>query len=422
MNHGRTHPHDGDCDHRRLSKAVPSRRRDKTQDRQREIGEAHLLLKRTPPDDIIAAIRKEVGHDFHLQVKISAVDHNNAIIFWDRKGNTLPESVRVCRWVEEAGADALHVSGVQTATPVVFSLLNAVVQSKFNEDAANLAAVDPGTFGQVAALADANFVDTTAADAMDALARDPGGVFVGSELADLLALEPGDPVKVLFARGTKQQKLSELKVIGLFERLPGFPEGANVLVNLQRQVRLIPSTDASFFLARTTDGSPVTLERAASALRRFGDGGNTGVSSNTIRAHLHTGLDGSDARVGRNDGDVDRALGDEHVRPEVAVRPGPPAAARERQEVVEPAALLPGVEVAAHQQHGRHAVVGLALDHLQRLDLHLGLGQALGAAGRGLRSWCTSSAAMSTLDVAGSNTSTPKAWAPAKAAAPKKRA
>jgi 2,4-dienoyl-CoA reductase-like NADH-dependent reductase (Old Yellow Enzyme family) len=43
-------------------------------------------------------------------VKISAVDHNNAIIFWDRKGNTLPESMRVCRWVEEAGADALHVS------------------------------------------------------------------------------------------------------------------------------------------------------------------------------------------------------------------------------------------------------------------------------------------------------------------------
>jgi 2,4-dienoyl-CoA reductase-like NADH-dependent reductase (Old Yellow Enzyme family) len=65
---------------------------------------ARLLL------DIIGAIRKEVGDDFHLQVKISAVDHNNAIIFWDRKGNTLPESVRVCRWVEEAGADALHVS------------------------------------------------------------------------------------------------------------------------------------------------------------------------------------------------------------------------------------------------------------------------------------------------------------------------
>ncbi len=163
--------------------------------------------------------------------------------------------------------DALDVPGIQTATPVVFSLLNAVVQSRFNEDAANMAAVDPATFGRVAALADANFVDTTAADAMDALRRDPGGVFVGTELADLLALEPGDPVKVLFARGTKQQKLSEMRVIGLFERLPGFPEGANVLANLQRQVRLIPSTNASFFLARTTDANSATLERAVSALR-----------------------------------------------------------------------------------------------------------------------------------------------------------
>jgi putative ABC transport system permease protein len=164
-------------------------------------------------------------------------------------------------------ADALDVPGVQAATPVVFSLLNAVLQSRFNEDAANMAAVDPATFGRVAALADSNFVDHTAASAMDALRRDPGGVLVGTELAEVLAIERGDTVKVLFARGTKEQKLSEMKVIGLFERLPGFPEGANVLVNLQRQVRLIPSTKASFFLARTTDPSPATLERAVSALR-----------------------------------------------------------------------------------------------------------------------------------------------------------
>ena len=163
--------------------------------------------------------------------------------------------------------DALDVPGIQTTTPVVFSPLNAVVQSEFNEDAANLAAVDPATFGRVAALADANFVDWTAASAMDALGRDPGGVFVSTELADLLAVEPGDPVKVLFARGTKQQKLSEMKVIGLFERLPGFPEGADVLANLRRQVSLVPSTNASFFLARTPDPTAATLERAVSALR-----------------------------------------------------------------------------------------------------------------------------------------------------------
>ena len=60
--------------------------------------------------EIIRAIRREVGDDFHLQIKISAVDHNNAVIFWDKRGNTLEESIEVCRWAEEAGADAIHVS------------------------------------------------------------------------------------------------------------------------------------------------------------------------------------------------------------------------------------------------------------------------------------------------------------------------
>jgi 2,4-dienoyl-CoA reductase-like NADH-dependent reductase (Old Yellow Enzyme family) len=67
-------------------------------------GRARFLL------DIIRAIRREVGDDFHLQVKISAVDHNNAVIFWDKRGNTLEESIEVCKWAEAAGADALHVS------------------------------------------------------------------------------------------------------------------------------------------------------------------------------------------------------------------------------------------------------------------------------------------------------------------------
>jgi 2,4-dienoyl-CoA reductase-like NADH-dependent reductase (Old Yellow Enzyme family) len=59
--------------------------------------------------DVIQAIRVEVGGGFHVQVKISAVDHNN-VIPWEGKGNTLQESVEVARWCEAAGADAIHVS------------------------------------------------------------------------------------------------------------------------------------------------------------------------------------------------------------------------------------------------------------------------------------------------------------------------
>ena len=60
--------------------------------------------------DVIRAIRKEVGTDFHLQFKISAIDYNNAVTFWEKPGNTLADSIQVCQWAEEAGADGVHVS------------------------------------------------------------------------------------------------------------------------------------------------------------------------------------------------------------------------------------------------------------------------------------------------------------------------
>jgi 2,4-dienoyl-CoA reductase (NADPH2) len=60
--------------------------------------------------DIIRAIRSEVGKDFHLQVKTNSADHADAVLFWTKKGNTLGDAVQVCKWMEEAGADAVHIS------------------------------------------------------------------------------------------------------------------------------------------------------------------------------------------------------------------------------------------------------------------------------------------------------------------------
>jgi 2,4-dienoyl-CoA reductase-like NADH-dependent reductase (Old Yellow Enzyme family) len=59
--------------------------------------------------DIVRAIRAECGADFHLQVKISAIDYNN-VIPTEGKGNTLEDSIQICKWLEEDGADALHIS------------------------------------------------------------------------------------------------------------------------------------------------------------------------------------------------------------------------------------------------------------------------------------------------------------------------
>ncbi len=60
--------------------------------------------------EVVAAIRREVGRDFHLQAKLSTTEYSNALAPWEGAGNTITDSLQVCRWLEEAGVDAIHVS------------------------------------------------------------------------------------------------------------------------------------------------------------------------------------------------------------------------------------------------------------------------------------------------------------------------
>jgi 2,4-dienoyl-CoA reductase-like NADH-dependent reductase (Old Yellow Enzyme family) len=60
--------------------------------------------------EVVAAIRAEVGADYHLQVKLSARDFNNAMQPFAPEGTTLQDSLQVAQWLEEAGVDALHIS------------------------------------------------------------------------------------------------------------------------------------------------------------------------------------------------------------------------------------------------------------------------------------------------------------------------
>ena len=62
--------------------------------------------------EIVKAIRARVGNDFHLQMKISAVEHNNALLFlkFEGAGNTIDDSIQVCKWLVDAGVDSVHVS------------------------------------------------------------------------------------------------------------------------------------------------------------------------------------------------------------------------------------------------------------------------------------------------------------------------
>jgi 2,4-dienoyl-CoA reductase-like NADH-dependent reductase (Old Yellow Enzyme family) len=60
--------------------------------------------------EIVAAIRKTVGSDFHLQAKISATENCNAMVPGEPSGNTIQDSVQVAKWLEQSGVDAIHVS------------------------------------------------------------------------------------------------------------------------------------------------------------------------------------------------------------------------------------------------------------------------------------------------------------------------
>jgi len=60
--------------------------------------------------EIVAAIRKEVGRDYHLGVKLSAEDFNNMVAFWQGPGTRVADSIQVCKWLEAAGVDALHIN------------------------------------------------------------------------------------------------------------------------------------------------------------------------------------------------------------------------------------------------------------------------------------------------------------------------
>jgi 2,4-dienoyl-CoA reductase-like NADH-dependent reductase (Old Yellow Enzyme family) len=66
--------------------------------------------------EIVRAIRREVGPDFHLQMKINGVDHNNWLYPWKKKGNTLEDTLVICKMLldDGKGVDSFHISSGST--------------------------------------------------------------------------------------------------------------------------------------------------------------------------------------------------------------------------------------------------------------------------------------------------------------------
>jgi putative ABC transport system permease protein len=179
----------------------------------------------------------------------------------------------------------LLVPGVAATTPIVFKPQNAVLRSEFNEDRKSLAAIEPAGFMAVAALSDRFFPSGSASRTLTGLQRDPRSVLIDSMTADDLKIGLGDHVRVLLERGTQHQTLVTLRVIGFFKRLPGFPQGVNVVANLSYYRAATRVNAADFFLARTADPGNAALASAAASLRA-GPGAHDQLNIDTTRTSL----------------------------------------------------------------------------------------------------------------------------------------
>lgn len=157
-------------------------------------------------------------------------------------------------------ADLFRTAHISDVTPVVYSLSNVILRSARTSDPANLAAVDPQGFATVSPL------DEDVAAMLPSLESDPNAILVSVEMADYLHLEVGDPLYVLLARSTDQQVEAQMTVVALFERIPGFPDGADAVMNLSRHTELVPTKNPDFFLA-ATGPDDAALDQAVDELR-----------------------------------------------------------------------------------------------------------------------------------------------------------
>lgn len=164
-------------------------------------------------------------------------------------------------------AQLFLTDGVRGVTPVIYGLSNVILRSARTSDPANLVAIDPVTYPEVAPLESGGFDPDTSSAALKTLQTDPSAVLLSREMAGFLKAEIGDTIYVLLARATKAQVEIKLHITGLYERLPGFPEGAEALMAIGEHTRAVPSKQPDFFLAAAGRDDDAGLQRAVDSLR-----------------------------------------------------------------------------------------------------------------------------------------------------------
>ncbi len=157
---------------------------------------------------------------------------------------------------------------VTDATPVIFGLSNVILRSDRTSDPANLAAVQPDGYLAVAPVSGDSFVDIDAAGALALLRDDATAALLSEDMAGFLKVAPGDRLQVLLARATDDQVVVDMHVAGLFNRLSGFPDGADALMAIDAHLEHVPAKHPDFFLANAANSTDAGLGQAAASLEQ----------------------------------------------------------------------------------------------------------------------------------------------------------
>lgn len=165
-------------------------------------------------------------------------------------------------------ATVFQTDGVAATSPVIYGVSNVILRSARTSDPANLAAIDPASYADVAPLVDRQFDQGDAATALRALADDPTAVLLSTEMASFLKARVGDTIQVLLVRATAEQVEVNLHITGLFERLPGFPDGADALMSIHAHTAMVPSKAPDFFLVAAERDDDAGLQRALASVEQ----------------------------------------------------------------------------------------------------------------------------------------------------------
>ncbi|MDQ6773756.1 MAG: FtsX-like permease family protein [Candidatus Dormibacteraeota bacterium] len=156
----------------------------------------------------------------------------------------------------------LKVPGVAGVTPLA-QTSSAVVGT----DKRALVALDAATFPKVATLPDAFFSHTSAAAAMAALRSDPAAVLVSVEMARTFNVQPGDQVKIQLPDQSGRLVPVTFHAAAIFQNFAGFPQGIDLVSNLDYYQTATGSPRVDLFFVRTSDPSPASVTHVASLLR-----------------------------------------------------------------------------------------------------------------------------------------------------------